>query len=123
MVSDNLSRNTKSSDSLIEYEERCSLPIRLNCGHGLDPLGKVVDDHDNMLMPSSQSWVAINEVWPILGEGTDDNDWMKRGWMQTLFSSEHLVGVTLFNCFNAIFKDHRPEKTGSQYFLGCCKPR
>jgi hypothetical protein len=39
------------------------------------------------------------------------------------FPSEHMVGVTLINRFNAIFKDGGPEVTISHDFLGCRKPR
>jgi len=81
MISDNLTWHTEPGDNLIEYEEDDNLPIRFNCRHGLDPLGKVVYDHDNVLMPPNRSWVAIHEVHPPLGEGTNSNDWVKRGWM------------------------------------------
>jgi hypothetical protein len=79
MVSDNLTRDTEPDDNLIEYKESCSLPIVLNYKHGLSPLSKVVDNHDNVLMPPNRSWVAINEVYPPLGEGTKGNDWVKGG--------------------------------------------
>jgi hypothetical protein len=74
MINDNLTRDTEPGDNLIEYEEGDNLSIRFNCRHGLDPLGKVVDDHDNVLMPPSRSWVAIHEVHPPLGEGINGND-------------------------------------------------
>jgi hypothetical protein len=88
MVSDNLTWDTEPGDNLIEYEEGCCLPIRFNCSHGLGPLIKVVDDHDNVLMPPRLSWVAINEVHPSLSEGTIDNNWVNRGWMQVHFPSD-----------------------------------
>ena len=81
MISDNLTRDTELGDNLIEYEEGDSLPIRFNCRHGLGPLSKVVDDYDNVFMPPRQSIVAIYEFHPPLGEGTDGNEWMERGWM------------------------------------------
>jgi hypothetical protein len=74
MISDNLTRDTEPGDYLIEYEKGCSLPIGFNSRHGLDPLSKVVDDHDNVLIPPRQSLVAIDEVHPPLGEGNDIND-------------------------------------------------
>jgi hypothetical protein len=122
MISDNLTRDTEPGDNLIEYKEGGSIPIGFNFRHGLDPLSKVVDDHDNVLMPPSQSWVAIHKVHPPLGEGTDGNDWVKRGWMRAHFLSEHLAGVTLLNCFNTIFKDRWPEITGSQNFWVVTSP-
>jgi hypothetical protein len=74
MISDNLTRDTEPGDNLIEYEEGCSFHIRFNCRHGLGPLGKVVDSHNNVSMPPSRGWVAIHEVHPPLGEGTNGND-------------------------------------------------
>jgi hypothetical protein len=79
MINENITLDTEPGDNLIEYEKGCSLPIRFNCRNVLDPLSKVVNGHDNVLMPPSRSWVAINEVHPPLGEGTDGNDWVKRG--------------------------------------------
>ena len=105
MINDNLTQDFEPSYNLIEYEEGDSIPIKFNYRYGLDPLSKVFYGHDNVLIPPSQSWVAIHKVHPPLGEGADGNDWMERGWMQEQFLSEHLEGVILLNCFNAIFKD------------------
>jgi hypothetical protein len=123
MIGDNLTRDTEPSDNLVEYEKRCSLPIGFHGRHGFGPLGEVVDNHDNVLMPPSRSWVSINEIYSPLGEGTDGNDWGKRGWVRAHFSSEHLAGVTLFNCFNEIFKYGGLEVTSSQDYLGYRKLR
>jgi hypothetical protein len=76
--------------------------------HYIDPLSEVVDNHVDMLMPPIKSWVAIDEIYPPLGEGTDGNEWVNRGWMRVHFLSEHLEGVPLFNRFDTIFKDSRP---------------
>jgi hypothetical protein len=123
MINDNITWDTEPGDNFIEYEEGNNILVRFSCGHGLDPLSKVFYDHDNVLMPTSQSWVAINEVHPPLSEGTDGNDWVKRGRMRAHFLIEHLARVTLLNCFNTIFKDIRLEINGSQILLGCRKPR
>ena len=53
MISDNLTQDTKPGDNLIEHEEGDDLPIIFNCRHGLGLLSKVVDDHDNVLIPPS----------------------------------------------------------------------
>jgi hypothetical protein len=123
MISDNITRDTKPGDNLVEHKEGCSLPIGFYGRHGLDPLSNVGDDHNNVLIPPNRSWVAIDEIYPPLGEGTDGNDWVKRGWMQAHFLSEHLARVTLPNRFDTIFKDSGLEITGSQDFLGYRKPR
>jgi hypothetical protein len=108
MISENLTRDTKLGDNFIEYEEGNNFPIEFHAKHGFIPLSKVVDEHDNMLIPPNRSWVSIYEVYPTLGEGTDDNDWVKGGWVRVHFLSEHLVGVTLLNYFDTTFKDSRP---------------
>jgi hypothetical protein len=69
MVSDNLTWDTEPGDNLIEYEEGCSLPIRFNCSHGLDPLIKVVDDHDNVLMPQDEVGLQSMKSTPHLVKG------------------------------------------------------
>jgi hypothetical protein len=79
MISENLTQDTELADNLIEYKEGNIIPIRFNCRNGLVPLIKLVDGHDNVLMPPNRSWVAIYEVQPPLGEGTNGNDWVKRG--------------------------------------------
>ena len=123
MVSDTLTQDTKPGDNLVQYKEGCSLPIGFNCRRGLGPLSKLVDGHNNVLMPPSQSWVAIDEVHPPLGEGINDNDWVKRGWTRVHFLSEHLARVTLLNRFNTIFKYSRPKITILQNVLSRRKPR
>jgi hypothetical protein len=123
MIRDNITRDIEPGDNLVEHEEGYSLPIGFYSRHGFNPFGKIFDIHYDALMPPSQSWVTIYEIYPPLGEGTDSNDWVKRGWVRMHFLSEHLAGVTLLNCFNTIFKDGGPKVTGSQEFLGCRKPR
>ena len=121
MISDNITRDTEPGDNLIEHEEADNIHVRFNYRNGLGPLSKVVYGHNNVFISPNQSWVSIHKVHPPLGEETDNNDWMERGWMQAHFLSEHLAGVTLLNCFNTIFKDGGLELNGSKDFLGCRK--
>jgi hypothetical protein len=79
--------------------------MRFNCRHGLIPLGKIVHDHDNVMVPPSQGWVTIHEIHPPLGEGTDGNDWVKRGRVQAHIMRKHLERVTLLDHFYTIFKN------------------
>jgi hypothetical protein len=81
MISDNLTQDYEPSYTLIEYEEGDSIPIIFNYRHGIVPLIKLFYGYDSMLMPHNRSWVAVHKVHPPLGEGTDSNDWMERGWM------------------------------------------
>jgi hypothetical protein len=108
MINDNLTWDFEPGDNLIEYKEGDSILIGFNCRHGLNPPIKVVYGHDNVVMPPNRCWFAIDKVYPPRGEGTDDNDWMERGWMRVHFPSEHLEGMTLLNHFNTIFKYRRP---------------
>jgi hypothetical protein len=123
MISDNLTRDSEPDYNLTEHEESNNITIEFNYRHNLNPLIKVVYDHDNVLMPPSRSWVAIHKIHPPLGEGTDGNDWMERGWIQVHTPSEHLEGMTLLNHFDTVFKNKRPKITNLQNFLGCRKPK
>jgi hypothetical protein len=122
IISDNVTRDSEPGYNLIEYEEGTSITIGFNYRHGLKKLGKVVYDHDNVLIPPNRSWVSIHKIHPPLGEGTNGADSIERGWIQVHFPSEHLVGVTLLDRFDAIFKDRWPKITISHNFLGCHKP-
>jgi hypothetical protein len=79
MVSDNIPQNSNPSYDMIEYKVCCSPTIRFNCRHGLIPLGKIMHDHNNVMVPPRRGWVSIHETYPPLGEGTDGNYWVKRG--------------------------------------------
>jgi hypothetical protein len=81
MINDNITQDYEPSYNFIGYKEGNSITIIFNCRHGLDPLSKVVYDHNNVLMPPIRSWVSIHKVHPPLGEGIDGNDGMERGWM------------------------------------------
>ena len=76
MVSDKLFRNAELSNDLVEYEMHGCLIIGFNRGHSLSLFHEIINNHYNMMMPPSQSWVAIHEVEPPLGEGTDSDNRM-----------------------------------------------
>jgi hypothetical protein len=63
MISDNLTRDTELGDNLVEYKKSSSLPIGFHDRHGFDPLGELVKNHDNVLIPPSRSWFEINEIY------------------------------------------------------------
>jgi hypothetical protein len=69
MVSDNITWDTEPGDNLIEYEESCSIPIGFNYRHGLDPLIKIVDSHDNVLMPPDEVGLQSTKSTPHLVKG------------------------------------------------------
>ena len=76
MVGDKLSRDTKSSDNLIENEMLGCLNVDFDHGHNLCPFHEVINNHYNMMIPPSRSWVEIHEVKPPLGEGTGGDNWI-----------------------------------------------
>ena len=76
MVSDKLFRNAKLSNNLVEYEMCGCLTVVFNRGHSLSPFCEIIKNHHDVMMPPSQSWVAIHEVKTPFGEGTDGDNWM-----------------------------------------------
>ena len=76
MVSDMLFQNSKLSNNLVENKMHGYLIIGFNHGHSLFPFREIIDSHYNVMMPPSRIWVAIHEVKPPLGEGTDDDNRM-----------------------------------------------
>ena len=76
MVSDKLFWNAEPGDNLVENEMRGYLTVKFKCGHSLYPSREVINNHNNMMMPPSRSWVAIHEIKPPLSEGTGGDNWM-----------------------------------------------
>jgi hypothetical protein len=81
MISENIFWDSKPRYNLIEYEERYNLTIGFEGKHGLYPFSEIIHDHDNMLVPDIQGWVVVHKIHSPLGEGTDNNHWVKRGWV------------------------------------------
>ena len=117
MISDNLTWDTEPSDNLVEHEEGCSLPIGFYSRHGFDPLGNVIDNHDDVLIPPNRSWVSIDEIYPPLGEGTDSNDWVKKSRWCSCFVGVKLTFLASLHDMNAIVKKYRPKVTCSDNLL------
>ena len=122
MISDNLSRNTKTSNNLVEKKKSCSLTIIPKSRHSLDPLRKVVYCYDNVLVTFCRRRVTSSIIHTPLCKGSDSNDWKKRSWMSAHFSSIHLTRMTLLDRFNTIFENRGPEVASTQNLLGCSKP-
>ena len=76
MVSDKLLRNAELSNNLVKHEMCGCLIVGFNHGHSLIPFHEVINNHYNMMMPPSRSWVAIHKVNPPLGEGTGGDNRM-----------------------------------------------
>jgi hypothetical protein len=52
MISDNGLWNTKVSDDVVEDEKRCSMIIIQKGGHSLNPFCEVINNDDDITMPS-----------------------------------------------------------------------
>ena len=59
MISDNLSRNTKTSNNLVEKKKSCSLTIIPKSRHSLDPLRKVVYCYNNILVTFAEGGLQV----------------------------------------------------------------
>ena len=51
MISNNITWDSETGNNLIEYEEGDSPPVGFKYRHGINPLSKLVDNHDNVSMP------------------------------------------------------------------------
>ena len=54
MVRDQLFQNSKSSDKMVEEKEGHGSYLIVECRHSLNPFGKIVNCHDNILMVISR---------------------------------------------------------------------
>ena len=70
MVNDNLFRDTKSCDNLVENEKNFSLPISFIGGHCLCPLGEVIYSDNDVFVPPDRNRVARHVIYPPLSEGS-----------------------------------------------------
>ena len=76
MVSDKILRDTKLGDNMIEYEMRGCLTVGFYYGYSLCPFREIINNHYDMMIPPSRSWVAIHKINPPLSEGTSGDDGM-----------------------------------------------
>ena len=76
MVSDKLSRNPEPSNDLVEYEVSGCLTVGFYCRHSLSLFHEIINSHYNVMVPPSQSWVAIHKIDPPLSEGTGGDNGM-----------------------------------------------
>ena len=79
MVSDKLFWNPEPSNNLVEHKVSGCLTVGFYCRHSLSPFREVINSHYNMMVPPSQSWVAIHKIEPPLSEGTGGDYGMSRG--------------------------------------------
>jgi hypothetical protein len=81
MVSDNGLRDTKTSDDMIEYEQRCSFPDIIKCRHRLDPFSEIIHNYNNVSIPPDRVRVTCHEVNAPFSEWTNENYKVKRSMM------------------------------------------
>jgi hypothetical protein len=61
---------------VVEEKMRCYVNGVVKCGHGFDPLGKVIHCHDNVLVSIIGWKMASYEVYAPFAEGAHGDDWM-----------------------------------------------
>ena len=56
---------------MVEEKSRCHFNFAIECGHGLSPLGEVIDCHDDVFVTISRNGVDCHEVDFPFAKGTD----------------------------------------------------
>jgi hypothetical protein len=51
VISNNIPRDTKSSNDMIGYEQCCSFPGVIKCRHCLDLFSEIIHSYNNISMP------------------------------------------------------------------------
>jgi hypothetical protein len=63
-------------DDVVEEEACCGVSGVVKCRHGFNPLGEVIDCHDDIFV-SIVGWrVASHEVYAPFAKGAGSNDWV-----------------------------------------------
>lgn len=105
MVSDNLSRDTKTRNNLIEEKQCCRFTIIFVSRHGLSPLCKVIYDHYDILVIRCRREITSGKVNAPLRKRTDSDNRKKRRYMPVHLLSIDLTRVATFDRFNTIFEN------------------
>ena len=105
MVSENLFRNTKVRNDLIEEKKSCCLTVIPKSGHSLDPLREVVYYYNNVLVNFIRRRVTSSIIITPLCKGIDSDDREEQSWMSVHLSSIYLTRMTLFDRLHTIFEN------------------
>jgi hypothetical protein len=104
MVNDDVLRDTKSSNDMIEYEQCCSFPGIIKCRHRRDPFSEIIHDYDNVYMPPCRVRVTCHEVNSPFSEWTNGNYRVKSSRMRSDPIVICLTSVEFLDDSNAILK-------------------
>jgi hypothetical protein len=61
---------------MVEEKTRCCVSGIIESGHGFSPFGKVIDCHENVLVPLLDGGLQVMKSMPHLQEGVGGDDWM-----------------------------------------------
>ena len=104
MVSDDGVRDTKSSNDMIEYEQRCNFPSIMKCRHRLDPFSEIIHNYNNVSMPPGRVRVTCHEFNAPFREWTNGNYRVKRSRVRSDLIVIGLTSVAFLDGSNAILK-------------------
>jgi hypothetical protein len=116
-------QDTKPSNNMIEYENRCCFAACLECRHRLGPFSKIIYRKDDIHMPPGRVRVTCNKIDTPFSKRTNDNYRVERSRWSAHLSIKHLTVVAFLDRNNTIFKQGRLEVASTQYLLGCGIPR
>jgi hypothetical protein len=97
-------RDTKSSNDMIEYEQRYSFPSIINCGHRLGPFSEMIHSYNNVSMPLDRVRVTCHEFNAPFSEWTKGNYRVKRIRVRSYLIIVDLTSVAFLDRSNAILK-------------------
>jgi len=102
---------------VVKEKTRWSVSDVVEGGHGFNPLGEIIDCHDDVFVSITRWRVASHEVYAPFAKGSGSNDQVwKRRWC-SCFVFINMTFVTSFHRVDAIVKQCRPKITGTNDFL------
>jgi hypothetical protein len=104
VVSNDGLRDTKSSNDMIEYEQRCSFPGVIKCRYFLGPLSEIIHIYNNVSMLPSRVRVTCHEVNAPFGKWTNENSRVERSRVRSDLIVIILTSMEFLDGSNAIFK-------------------
>jgi hypothetical protein len=73
MISNNILRDTKPSNDMIEYEQCCSIPGVIKCRHHLSLFSEIIHNYNDVCMPPDRVRVTCHEVNVPFGKWNNKN--------------------------------------------------
>ena len=61
---------------MVEGKTRCRVNFAIECGHGIDPFGEIVENHNNLFVAINRGRINCHEIDHPLIEGTNSDNGM-----------------------------------------------